>query len=297
MPASNEGLSFNDVATLVAGGELEWLGSAQSGTGMISHTEYNTYVRNAGTLANSSQLITYARAIANRTIGGGGGSPPPSPSHTASLLFTSNPESGYFDNGVSGGASGQQYSHECWCKRVASGVDQTIFARVTNPGPNEGWAFGVGSDNMYKFWTLSAGAITGTGNTGITSSGGWDYVSVQPLNGGSACTVRVIIGGVSYSAGFTMAVPIGGNELTIAHEPDIVALLDWEGYIDDVRVYNSVRDNTAMAADYQSATAGSGCVHHWRIESYTGTSLKTFPPTVGTVSLLADCGTSTDVPF
>ena len=183
---------------------------------------------------------------------------------------------------------------EAWVK-PESAAQFSVFSKFKSVGNLKSYEFSVVPTSTLRLNISANGADeTEVLSTGTVSTGVWTHVAVS--YDASAGTCEFYINGVWNSQGTSLPTSINDN----ASRPTLGARAEdgnlyFDGLIDEVRVWNDIRIDTEILANYNTELVGSesGLVGYWKLNNdYTDETANANDLTASGSPVF-----STDVPF
>jgi hypothetical protein len=129
------------------------------------------------------------------------------------------------------------FTMEAWIYLTAINATCPVLARITVPGPNTSFWFGV-SSGYSRFWYYSGGVQKDYFQTPSIGINAWRHLAVD--SGGNGTTLRVYVDGVVITPTATM-LPVDATTTSARMGNDQTNSVPFKGYIDEVRVTKGVQ--------------------------------------------------------
>ncbi len=135
-------------------------------------------------------------------------------------------------------------SVDMWVKVNTTGVNYCLMNKRNM------YALRILSTNVVRFQTYNSGAYRNLDTTATLTAGVWHHIAATYTSG----TTKIYINGALSvsSASFSGAITSSTNALEIGREYDNTELFD--GYIDDVKIYNTALTASQVLSNYRAAT-------------------------------------------
>lgn len=178
-----------------------------------------------------------------------------------------------------------------------------IVAKSENGTPTNGWFFQTicSSTDSFSFWVdYDSTDLERTSATSTLTRNQWQYVSLTWDGSSTATNAHIYVNGVevpSYSDttnGSTTRQTDATQNLTIGNSSDLAD--DFDGYLDDIRVYNYIRTQEQIVSDMNAGHPAPGSpvgspIGYWKFdEGYGDTAYDSSPQ--GNNGDLAGSGTT-----
>lgn len=172
----------------------------------------------------------------------------------------------YADVANNTGLFNQTLTTEAWVKSLTT---DNYGGEVISAGNN--WGLRLLPDGNVRFFFNSSAGWKNYETTGVNIKDGiWHYVSASKGNG----EVRIYVDGLlktTFASSETIIYQYG-QKLTIGKHGDLDDNFAFNGSIDEVRLWNTVRSDSEIAANYNKhISAQNGLIAYYQMEEGTGT--------------------------
>ena len=187
---------------------------------------------------------------------------------------------------------------EAWVYPRTSATFGSVVTKALGSSPDDGWLVSLDMANNALLFGADflSGEMVRTANSVITPNT-WQHVAATWTGSATATTVKLYVNGVETTYTTTTngsggRVSDANENLSIGNEPQLFD--DFDGYIDEVQVYNYARTSQQIIEDMNAGhpTGGSPIgsqVAYWNLDEQNGQTINT---SITTVSLTANRGTT-----
>jgi len=181
---------------------------------------------------------------------------------------------------------------ECWVKLTAIGSLQGIYTTRVGGGVG-GFALRVdASGHVVAFHTGVGSTAT---STGVLTAGVWAHIAVA----WDGTTAQIYING-NPDGSAAMGTPVAGSTFVVGAEDGSTTYASpLNGYVDDVRIWNTTRTQGQIQASMSVELTGSesGLIAYWKCNEGTGSTVADATSYGHSLTLTGTVGWSAVVPF
>ena len=169
-------------------------------------------------------------------------------------------------------SAGGQLTMEAWVNPAVSGQWRNILMKGAY-----GYGMAIDASNRLYFWDQGAGNAYDTWSDVTVPANTWSHVAVTVQDNGSTLSVKLYLNGVNVGNKTSPVTQINDNteSLIIGRQGTGCGCNYFNGKLDDVRVWNTVRTASEITASMNSCLSGSetGLLALYKMDDGNGTTV------------------------
>jgi len=169
-------------------------------------------------------------------------------------------------------SAGGQLTMEAWVNPAVSGQWRNILMKGAY-----GYGMAIDASNRLYFWDQGGGNANNTWSDVTVPANTWSHVAVTIQDNGSSLSVKLYLNGVNVGNKTSPVAQINDNSesLIIGRQGTGCGCNYFNGKLDDVRVWNTVRTASEIAASMNSCLSGAetGLLALYKMDDGSGTTL------------------------